>query len=64
MFGLNRIHTFRHCKALRVYHNSHEILDVMEILGNRKIETSYRYIRLYKQVYKNRQPKTFITKIA
>jgi integrase/predicted RNA-binding Zn-ribbon protein involved in translation (DUF1610 family) len=58
------IHSFRHCKALRVYHNSHEILEVMEVLGHRKIETSYRYIRLYRQVYKNRQPKTFITKIA
>jgi integrase len=58
------LHTFRHCKALRVYHNSHEILEVMEVLGHRKIETSYRYIRLYRQVYKNYQPKKFITKIA
>jgi integrase len=29
-------HTFRHCKALRVYHNSHEILEVMEFLGTEK----------------------------
>ena len=36
----------------------------MAILGHRKIETSYRYIRLYRQVYKNRQPKTFVTKVA
>jgi integrase len=58
------LHTLRHCKALRVYHKSHEILEVMEVLGHRKIETTYRYIRLYRQVYKNRQPKIFETKIA
>ena len=58
------MHTFRHCKALREYHKTRDILHVMAILGHRKIETSYRYIRLYNQIYKPQQPNQFVTKIA
>jgi integrase len=57
-------HTFRHCKALREYHKTRDILHVMVILGHRKIETTYRYVRLYHQIYKPQQPKQFITKIT
>jgi integrase len=57
-------HTFRHCKALREYHKTRDILHVMVILGHRKIDTTYRYVRLYHQIYKPHQPNQFITKIA
>ena len=58
------LHTFRHCKALREYHKTRELLHVMAILGHRKIETTYRYVKLYNQIYKNQQPDKFVTKIA
>ena len=58
------LHTFRHCKALREYHKTRDVLHVMAILGHRQIETTYRYVRLYNQVYKNEHPNQFITKIA
>ena len=57
-------HTFRHCKALREYHKTRDLLHVMVILGHRKIETTYKYLRLYNQIYKPQQPNQFITKIA
>ena len=57
-------HTFRHCKALREYHKTRDILYVMTILGHRKIDTTYRYVMLYHQIYKPQQPNQFITKIA
>ena len=57
-------HTFRHCKALREYHKTRDILHVMVTLGHRKIDTTYRYVRLYHQIYKPQQPNQFITKIA
>ena len=55
-------HTFRHCKALREYHKTRDILHVMSILGHRKIDTTYRYVRLYNQVYKPQQPNQYLTK--
>jgi len=58
------LHTFRHCKALREYHKTRDVLHVMGILGHRKIDTTYRYVRLYNQVYKDQHPDQFITKIA
>lgn len=54
-------HTFRHCKALREYHKTRDILHVMVVLGHRKIDTTYRYVRLYHQIYKPQQPNQFIT---
>jgi integrase len=57
-------HTFRHCKALREYHKTRDILHVRSILGHRSIKTTYRYVRLYTQIYKPQQPNNFITKIA
>jgi hypothetical protein len=36
----------------------------MTILGHRKIDTTYRYVRLFHQIYKLQQPNQFITKIA
>ena len=57
-------HTFRNCKALQEYHKTRDILHVITVLGHRKIETTYRYVRLYNQIYKPQQPNKFITKIA
>jgi integrase len=57
-------HTFRHCKALREYHKTRDLLHVMVVLGHRKIETTYMYLRLYRQIYKPQQPNQFITKIG
>jgi hypothetical protein len=36
----------------------------MGILGHKKIDTTYRYVSLYHQIYKPQQPNKFITKIA
>ena len=58
------LHTFRHCKALREYHKTRDILHVMGILGHRNINTTYRYVRLYNQIYKHQQQVKFVTKIA
>jgi len=49
---------------LREYHKTRDILHVMTILGHRKIDTTYRYVRLYNQIYKPKQANKFITKIA
>lgn len=56
------LHTFRHCKALREYHKTRDILYVMGILGHKKIDTTYMYLRLYNQIYKPQQPNQFLTK--
>ena len=58
------LHTFRHCKALREYHKTKDLLHVMDVLGHTRIETTYRYVRLYKQIYGDSEPNKFITKIA
>lgn len=57
-------HTFRHCKALREYHKTRDILYVMGVLGHRKLNTTYIYVSLYHQIYKPQQPNQFLTKIA
>jgi len=56
------LHTFRHCKALREYHKTRDILHVMGILGHKKIDTTAIYLRLYNQIYKPQQPNQFVTK--
>ena len=58
------LHTFRHCKALREYHKTRDILHVMGTLGHKKIDTTYIYLQLYNQIYKPQQPNQFITKIG
>ena len=58
------LHTFRHCKALREYYKTRDILHVMGVLGHRNINTTYRYIRLYNQIYKPQIMDKYVTKIA
>ena len=58
------LHTFRHCKALREYHKTRDVLHVMGVLGHQRIDTTYRYVRLYHQIYKPQQVKHFMTRIA
>ena len=58
------LHTFRHCKALREYHKTKDVLHVMYVLGHKKVETTMIYVRLYNQIYKPQQPDQFVTKIA
>ena len=36
----------------------------MGILGHRNINTTYRYVRLYNQIYKHQQSFKFLTKVA
>ena len=36
----------------------------MDILGHKKLDTTFYYIRIYIQIYKPEQPNQFITKIA
>ena len=57
---LTRIHyhTFRHCKALREYDKTKNILHVKRILGHRNIETTQRYVELYEELYDSRQKET------
>ncbi|MBN2261201.1 MAG: hypothetical protein JW702_11685 [Clostridiales bacterium] len=49
---------------MRTYHKTREALSVMEALGHKKLETTYTYIRLYNQIYKNQRNAEFVTKIA
>ena len=58
------LHTFRYCKALREFHKTGNTLHVMDILGHKKIDTTYHYIRIYNQIYKPKQPHQYITKIG
>ncbi len=46
------------------YHKTRDILHVMGILGHRNINTTYRYVRLYNQIYKHQQSFKFLTKVA
>ena len=57
-------HTLRHWKATMLYHQTKDVLYVMNILGHKKLDTTYYYIRIYNQIYKPQQPNQFITKIA
>jgi hypothetical protein len=58
------LHTFRHCKALREYHKTRRLTHVMYVLGHKKIDTTYIYLRVYEQIYKPQQENQFATEIA
>ena len=58
------MHTFRHVRALKEYHKTRDILHVMGFLGHKNINTTYRYVSLYNQIYKHQQVVKFVTKVA
>lgn len=58
------LHTFRHCKALREYHKTRDVLYVMAVLGHRDINTTYGYVEIYNQIYKPQQQVKYMSRIA
>ena len=62
---LKRIHfhTFRHWKATTLYHQTKDILFVMNFLGHRSIKNTVIYIQLEEAIFKEEDEK-FIRKIA
>ncbi len=57
-------HTFRHCKALREYHITKNILHVKRVLGHKSINTTMRYVELYEEIYTNLKPENYICETA
>ena len=58
------LHTFRHCKALREYHKTRDMLHVKRILGHKNITTTMVYVDIYNEIYGDNSPREFVTKIA
>jgi len=56
-------HTLRHCKALREFDKTHNILRVKRVLGHRSLLTTQRYVELYEELYDSR-PRETICEIA
>lgn len=56
-------HTLRHCKALRVFDKTPNILRVKRALGHRSLLTTLRCVELYEELYENR-PRETICEIA
>ena len=57
-------HTYRHCKALREYHRTKDILYVKTVLGHKSLMTTQRCVEIYNQIYGDPKTGQFITKIA
>ena len=58
------LHTFRHCKALREYHKTKNILHVKAVLGHRSIRTTMTYVELYTQLYNDLMPEDYVCETA
>jgi len=58
------LHTFRHCKALREYHKTRDILHVRYVLGHKTLRATQRYVEMYTHVYDNLKPQDYVVKIA
>lgn len=58
------LHTFRHCKALREYHKTRDILHVRYVLGHKTLRATQRYVEMYTHVYGNLKPQDYVVKIA
>ena len=56
-------HTFRHWKATMLYHQTKDILYVMQFLGHRNIKNTLIYIQLEESLFKD-QNEEFICKVA
>ena len=57
-------HTFRHCKALREYHKTRDVLHVKAILGHKSLLTTQIYVEMYTQIYGDIKPEHYISKVA
>ncbi len=57
-------HTFRHCKALREYHKTKNVLHVKRVLGHRSLITTQRYVELYEEVYGDMNSENYVCEIA
>ena len=57
-------HTFRHCKALREYHKTKNILHVKKVLGHKSILTTQRYVELYTEIYGDLKPEDYVCETA
>jgi len=58
------LHTFRHCKALREYHKTKNILHVKAVLGHRSIRTTMIYVELYTEIYNDLMPEDYVCETA
>lgn len=58
------LHTFRHCKALREYHKTKNILHVKAVLGHRSIRTTMIHVELYTQIYSDILPEDYVCETA
>jgi integrase len=46
-------HTFRHWKATMLYHQTKDVMRVMNFLGHRNINNTLRYIQLEEAIFKD-----------
>lgn len=46
-------HTLRHWKATMLYHQTKDVLYVMQYLGHKKVESTLRYIQLEQSLFKD-----------
>lgn len=58
------LHTFRHCKALREYNKTKNILHVKTVLGHRSIRTTMIYVELYTELYNDLMPEDYVCETA
>lgn len=56
-------HTFRHWKATMLYHQTKDILHVMDFLGHRNIKNTLIYVQLGDALFQN-ENEEFICKVA
>ena len=56
-------HTLRHWKATMLYHQTKDILYVMDFLGHKNIKNTLRYVQLEESLYQ-RENEDFICKVA
>ena len=57
-------HTFRHCKALREYHKTRDVLHVKAVLVHKSLLTTQIYVEMYTQIYGDIKPERYVSKVA
>jgi len=56
-------HTFRHWKATMLYHQTKDILYVMQFLGHKNIKNTLKHVQLEETLFKE-QKEEFVCKVA